>query len=121
MPTSAPKLHILLHLAGAVNFAYCVYGEAFIINIPEELSPTRNKMGGALKYLTHWNVWLQLLFYVLSLANDLFGSRATEARSSSRLQAARDFLFASLAFPIGMFVGTAFWGLYAIDRQLQLS
>ena len=118
MPTSAPKLHILLHLAGAVNFAYCVYGEAFIINIPEELSPTRNKMGGALKYLTHWNVWLQLLFYVLSLANDLFGSRATEARSSSRLQAARDFLFASLAFPMGVAVAAMFWAIWSVDREL---
>ena len=29
-----------------------------------------------------------------------------------------DFLFASLAFPIGMFVGCAFWGLYAADREL---
>ena len=44
-------------------------------------------------------------------------------RSSIRGRMARleDFLFASLAFPIGMFVGTAFWGLYAIDREVPKS
>ena len=111
-------LHVLLHLTGAANFAYCVYGEAFIINIPDELSPTRNQMGGALKYLTHWNVWLQLLFYLLSLANDLFGGSVTERKFSTRLQAARDHLFASLAFPIGIFITIIFWAIWSVDREL---
>ena len=43
------------------------------------------------------------------------GSRRNPVRG--RLARLEDFLFASLAFPIGMFVGTAFWGLYAIDRE----
>ena len=30
----------------------------------------------------------------------------------------RDRLFTSLAFPLSMFVGLTFWGLYAIDREL---
>lgn len=29
-----------------------------------------------------------------------------------------DLLFASLAFPMGMFVGLIFWGLYLTDRNL---
>ena len=47
------------------------------------------------------------------------GSRRNPVRG--RLARLEDFLFASLAFPIGMFVGTAFWGLYAIDREVQRS
>ena len=51
--------------------------------------------------------------------NDFIGSRRKS--SSGTLVRVEDFLFASLAFPIGMFVGSAFWGLYAIDRELQRS
>ena len=72
-------LQVLLHLAGAANFAYCIYGDAYIhANIPDELRPDRKRMGGTLKYITYWNVWLQLTFYLLSLANDLFGTNVTK-------------------------------------------
>ena len=103
-------LHVLLHLAGAANFAYCLYGDAYILaNIPDELRPNRQKMGGTLKYITYWNVWLHLIFYLLSLVNDFFGTNATERRSSSLLQSACDHLFASLAFPVGISITVMYW------------
>uniref|UniRef100_A0A8C6VB12 Androgen-induced gene 1 protein-like n=1 Tax=Naja naja TaxID=35670 RepID=A0A8C6VB12_NAJNA len=30
----------------------------------------------------------------------------------------RDFIFSAYVFPVGLFVAVAFWGLYAIDREL---
>lgn len=34
------------------------------------------------------------------------------------LRRARDNLFATVAFPIGMFVGVSFWGLFLVNREL---
>ena len=39
-------------------------------------------------------------------------------KSASGLQKVRDYLFATLAFPIGQFVGIVFWTLYNIDREI---
>ncbi len=36
----------------------------------------------------------------------------------SQLRRLEDFLFSTLALPIGMFVGIMFWGLYMIDREV---
>ena len=46
------------------------------------------------------------------------GNRRKPNGERGTLVRAEDFFFASLSFPIGMFVGLAFWGLYAIDREL---
>ena len=53
---------------------------------------------------------------ICSQVNDFIGSRRASIKGT--LVRLEDFLFASLAFPIGMFVGLAFWGLYAVDREL---
>jgi hypothetical protein len=52
-------LHVSLHLLGLSNFAYTLYADVYVINIPDEVSPTRKVMGGTLKYLTYWNLWVQ--------------------------------------------------------------
>ena len=46
------------------------------------------------------------------------GSQATDSTKASKLQKCRDYLFATLAFPIGQFVGIIFWVLFHIDREL---
>ncbi len=38
--------------------------------------------------------------------------------SDTKLKKAEDYLYATLAFPVGMFVGIVFWTLFAIDREL---
>ena len=68
----------------------------------------RNKFGGVWKYLTFLNMLLQFIFFIVAvLANFVKSLRPT-----------RDLVFASAAFPIGMFVGIIFWTLYHIDRKL---
>lgn len=63
---------------------------------------------------------VQTLYFTIAVINDLCGS---EERSTSRkplIRRIKDILFCSLAFPLAMFVGTTFWGIYAVDRELIL-
>merc|ERR1719312_862930 len=54
---------------------------------------------------------LQLVFFTVCTLADF-------CKSNSSISKVRDFLFSSAAFPLGIFVSVAFWGLYAIDREL---
>jgi hypothetical protein len=73
---------------------------------------------GKWKYLTVWDIVLQLVYHSVALVNDLCGSSEVVKKRQSSLQKLRDGLFASWAFPVGLFVSVSFWGLYAIDRAL---
>ncbi len=111
-------LRALVQAAGVANFAYAIYFELVLLDMPDDISPTRRKFGGMWKYLTFWNLWLQLGYFCVSLAVTLSGGdnaprHASSASSPSkrkeeqvglvsRLQRLRDDFFASVAFPIGM-------------------
>merc|ERR1712059_39683 len=69
------------------------------------------KFGGVFKYLTFLNMVLQCLFFCVCFF----------ANYTRQLVKTRDVMFASAAFPIGMFVGLVFWALYAVDRELIFS
>lgn len=106
-------LHLLVQLIAIANFAYAIYWDLYILKLP-----TQRSFGGQWKYLTFWNMWIQLIYFTISFLNNIFGSHATDKKSSSTLQKIRDFLFSTLAFPIGQFVGIVFWTLFKIDREL---
>jgi len=80
-----------------------------------ELDRLLNGYGGRLKYLTHLNMILQCGYYSLALSTSLCGA---ERRAS--LLRARDWLFTSLAFPMGQFVSLLFWALCCVDPALVL-
>jgi len=127
-------LSLLIHTAGVVNYAYGIYFQLVLLHIPEGAIKGRSSFAGPWKFLTFWNLWLQLAFHLVGLLNSLFGmasmalitpllaahSGSSSLQSSSRsgLQRLRDWLFATQAFPIGVFVGGVFWTLYNIDRNL---
>lgn len=106
-------LYVLVQLAIIVNFAYAIYWDLYILKLPFKRS-----FGGQWKYLTFWNMWIQLIYFSISLLNNIFGSHASDHKSATRLQKVRDYLFATLAFPIGQFVGIIFWTLFNIDREV---
>merc|ERR1712080_759171 len=56
--------------------------------------------------------WIQFIYFTISFLSNLLGSKA------SKLQSVRDYMFATLAFPIGQFVGIVFWVLFHLDREL---
>ena len=99
---------VLMQLAAVASFAWAMHYQMYRIEMPERLSGGRNKFGGVWKYLTFLNMLLQFIFFIVAvLANFVKSLRST-----------RDLIFASAAFPIGMFVGIIFWTLYHIDRKL---
>lgn len=60
---------------------------------------------------------LQSVFYGICILNDVAGSNAIQ-KKNPLIRKLKDILFSCLAFPMAMFVGTTFWALYAVDREL---
>ena len=133
-------LHWLLHLLCIINFSWSIYWDWYILEFPTKSQDSRKSFGGKniknlnfwnfskilfvlmitgqWKFLTFINLWLQLLYFTISFLNNLFGSHSKTITSSSNLQKIRDYLFATLAFPIGQFVGIIFWTLFVSTLAL---
>ncbi|KAK4016666.1 androgen-induced gene 1 protein [Daphnia magna] len=112
------SIRIIFHLGAASNFAYGIYYDLLELKVPDDYAKISIDFAGRWKYLTFWNMVLQLFYFSFSIANDLLGSNSTNLKEQTALQRVRDFLFGSLVFPLGMFVATTFWVLWAIDREL---
>lgn len=139
-------LKILFHLFCAIQFAYGCYYDYTYVRIPST-STTVTPFGGKLKYLTYLNAvniyilfvqiiitylyifstlhefYLQLLqsiYFFIALINDLIGTNESAPSNKPLIRRSKDILFTSLAFPLSLFVGITFWGIYAVDRELIL-
>ena len=111
-------LRLLVHLGTVANFAYAIHFQLNLV-IPEKHGgKIRNSFGGPWKFLTFWNLWIQLFYSILALLNLFIGTDALVRSKASGLQRARDFFFSTLSFPIGIFVAAMFWSLWFIDREL---
>lgn len=110
----ATSAQLLLHLAGAGSFAYAIYYDLTEVHLPAELTPASQRFGGQAKYLTFLNMLLQLLYFSVCLLADF-------SRAESPVCRLRHMLFATAAFPIGIFVGVIFWSIWAVDRELVFS
>eukprot|EP00088_Acartia_fossae_P025275 TRINITY_DN26103_c0_g1_i1.p1 TRINITY_DN26103_c0_g1~~TRINITY_DN26103_c0_g1_i1.p1 ORF type:complete len:233 (-),score=37.07 TRINITY_DN26103_c0_g1_i1:200-871(-) len=104
-------LSTCLHLMGFTSFGYAIYYDLYVLKLPNDIHPVREQYGGQGKYLTFLNMCLQFMYFTVCLLADLAGS-------NSKIAKIRDKIFASAAFPIGIFVGVIFWGLYAVNREL---
>ncbi|ODM96578.1 Androgen-induced protein [Orchesella cincta] len=106
----------IFHTTAILCFGYALVYDLFHVYLPaydpEETFP------GRWKFLSVWNVVLQLVFHSVALLNDLFGTNETASNRTSLLQCVRDWLFASWAFPIGLFVSVTYWALIAYDPSL---
>ena len=106
-------LRCAFHLLMVANYAGILYFKAGV-KYPLAL----RSFGGPWKFLTHWNLWFQLVYFSIAVLNNFMGSEATVKGRSSKMQKWRDFLFASVAFPFGVFVSAAFWLIYAYNSEL---
>ena len=77
--------------------------------------PERQRFGGSWKNLTYWNILLQILYFSLAIIDKSYSKNYQTATS---LKAVTDFVFTSLAFPVGVFVTSMFWVILSIDREL---
>ena len=108
----------MFHLAVILNYVLFLRHSKSVDDLLNQKIPTRASFGGTLKYLTHWDVLLQAMYFIIAFANDIFGTESRTKDSASGIQKVRDFLFSSVAFPTGFFVTAAFWSIYLVDRKL---
>lgn len=60
---------------------------------------------------------LQIAYHTVAFLNDVFGTNAASPKKKPTIRLIKDVLF-SVAFPIAMYVSGAFWGIYAVDKDL---
>jgi len=115
-----------VHALGVGLFGYSLYYDLVHVHASADLLAKNknirdaNAWPGKWKYLTIWNLVLQLVYHVVALINDLVGSSELNRNRQTFLQKLRDAYYASLVFPTGMFVCTVFWGMYCVDEKLIL-
>lgn len=111
-------IRALIHLLGCLQFSYSVYYDWNYVVIPISVSQMGSGYGGKLKFLTFWNAILQSVYFTICLLNDIVGSNEISIKQKPLICKIKDYMYATLAFPVAMFVGVTFWILMAIDREL---
>ncbi|XP_050309181.1 androgen-dependent TFPI-regulating protein-like [Anthonomus grandis grandis] len=114
------SLQTIGHLVIAAHFWYGCYYDWFYVNIPKEIHDSGDSSFNTkkLKFLTYWDAILQSIFFTICFLNDIIGSNESTPKKAPLIRKVKDIVFSSLAFPLSMFVGLSFWGLYLIDREL---
>lgn len=112
-------LRALFHLFAAIQFGYGCYYDQVYVRVPST-SAIVTPYGGKLKYLTHLNAMIQTLYFIVALLNDIIGNNEPTPSDKPLIRRIKDIMFSALAFPVAMFVGVTFWGIYAVDRELIL-
>jgi len=121
-PRLFTSLSLSIHALGAAHFWFGAYYDWVYVDVPTEVAPIYAAFGYKLKFLTYWDALLQAFFFTVCLVSDVLAPRITETPSKPARIVLRfkEFLQASIAFPIALFVGSTFWGLMAVDRELVL-
>jgi len=114
----ASTVQLIFHIIATSNFAFGIYYDVWVLEMPEQYVKSTNPFAGRWKYLTFWNMVLQLVYFSHCLLNDFYGTSSLVKRERAYLQKVRDYMFGSLAFPLALFVFTTFWGLWAVNREL---
>lgn len=109
-PAEMELLSGVFHLGCGLFYIYGTYWDLQIV------TPPVSTYGGRWKFLTFLNLIIQLLYFIVAPLGDLL--TLLSGRRDNWLVKLRDLLFSSLAFPLGLFVATTFWGIYAMDREL---
>ncbi len=111
-------LAVLYHFSMTVFYALLLYyGTKLVDDNRSKLDPTGiiPSYGGHFKFLTHFNLWFQLIFFGVQFFTDLLHVDSTLRRN---LQNICDVLFTTIAAPTSLFVASTFWAVYAYDRSL---
>ncbi|XP_060522234.1 androgen-induced gene 1 protein-like [Cylas formicarius] len=111
----------IVHLIIALHFWYSCYYDWYYVKIPTEIHNMGDSFlkSGKLKFLTYWDALLQSVFFTLCFLDDIVsGTSESLPKKTPLVRKIKDIMLPSLAFPLSMFVGLTFWGLYALDREL---
>lgn len=58
------------------------------------------------------------MYFTICIISDFTGFKLMDQKHQPRILKIKDYVMASFAFPLAMFVSITFWTLYAIDRDL---
>ncbi|KAL1494167.1 hypothetical protein ABEB36_009811 [Hypothenemus hampei] len=108
------------HLIIAAHFWFGCFYDWNYVKIPTTVADLGDSKFNThkLKFLTYWDALLQSVFFTICFLNDIFGSNETFPKEKPFIRRIKDIALPALAFPLSMFVGLTFWGLYAVDREL---
>ncbi|XP_075032896.1 androgen-dependent TFPI-regulating protein-like isoform X2 [Mixophyes fleayi] len=110
-------LRVVLHVGFLAWNVFGVYQNVAVTG--SALGHGANTYGGRWKYLTFINQVLQTVFFGFCVSCDLVQlCLSNRNRFCIFLSRLKDCTFGVLAFPIGVFVATSFWSIYAYDREL---
>ncbi|XP_043683490.1 androgen-induced gene 1 protein-like isoform X2 [Vespula pensylvanica] len=114
------KMNSFIHIGMCAVYAYITIHASFLQSIPllEELFSEFDP--GILKFLTMWNVILQAVFFFICIVNDWYGTNAVSPKKPPFVRKLKDYVYATLSFPMAMFVGITFWSIMCVDRELVL-
>lgn len=106
------------HMISCVQFAFATYYDYTYVVIPRHVHASHNAYGGKFVFLTFWNAIIQAVFFLICMLNDWFGTNAVNPSKPPFVRRLKDYMHASICFPVAMFVGITFWSLMAVDRKL---
>ncbi|XP_066139642.1 androgen-induced gene 1 protein-like [Euwallacea fornicatus] len=110
----------IAHLLIAAHFWFGCYYDWNFVKIPAEIADLGDNLLNThkLKFLTYWDALLQSIFFTICFLNDIFGTNDENPKTKPIIRKMKDVMLPVLAFPLSMFVGLTFWGLYAVNREL---
>jgi len=115
----------IIHLFALGQFTYALYFDGFEIQRSYKLQNSSHRRlipdGGFIQktqFLSYWSLIIQTFYYIICLVNDFIGTNEVAPKRVPGVRKLKDYLMATLAFPVALNVGITFWSLYAIDREL---
>ncbi|XP_067623013.1 androgen-induced gene 1 protein isoform X2 [Eurosta solidaginis] len=114
----------IIHLSALGQFAYGLYYNKFEIQRSYKLETSISRrlvpdgFEQKAKFLSYWSLIIQSIYFTISLINDFVGTNEVAPKHTPAIRKIKDYLMATLAFPVALNVGITFWSLYAIDREL---
>uniref|UniRef100_A0A8D2I2S4 Androgen induced 1 n=1 Tax=Urocitellus parryii TaxID=9999 RepID=A0A8D2I2S4_UROPR len=104
----------------AILLSYC----SILCNYKAIEMPSHQTYGGSWKFLTFIDLVIQAVFFGICVLTDLSSlltrgsGNQEQERQLKKLISLRDWMLAVLAFPVGVFVVSVFWTIYACDREM---
>ncbi|XP_075991378.1 androgen-induced gene 1 protein-like [Anticarsia gemmatalis] len=110
-------MSVIFHSAVVALNSYAIWYDQNYVDLPfpvEEFAKMPWKARGI--FLTFWCLVLQTVYFTIALINDIVGTNATAPKKPPLIRKIKDILF-SLAFTIAIYVASAFWGLYLVNKD----
>ncbi|XP_061379214.1 androgen-induced gene 1 protein-like [Danaus plexippus] len=111
-------LKTLFHLSVfVINASFLCYDQMYLELPMPHKSMENLPFKSRSMFLTIWCLVLQTIYHLVSFLNDIAGSNARAPKKPPVIRKIKDTLF-SVAFTAAIYVSLAFWGIYAVDRDL---